>query len=179
MKLNFELTTEDFVKWQEYYMKNHGPFFARHMKWIFLVLMAAIFFGQILPDFQNNSLEFIDWRRIMPMGIFLVLGIYFFFRFRKGGLYKGAMEKLIKNNPQLIGEREMEFFDETFRITLPDEVAEIRYEGVYKWESNDEYDYIFKSKNLAFIIPRRIFANEMEYQEFVDFLGSRLEPQAA
>lgn len=171
MKLNFEITTQDMVNWQNYYVKNHASFFVKNIKWFVIIPMVLISF-RTLSDLSQGIYGNVMLDLIFPIGLVALLGYYYF---GKGGFYARAMKKMIKNNPQLTGEREMEFKDETFRIQTPESNSEIRYDSLFKWESTGEYEYLFQSKQIAFIIPRHVFADELEYQAFVDLMENRLE----
>jgi YcxB-like protein len=74
----------------------------------------------------------------------------------------------------LLGDREMTFDED--KLTTKNKTTEstFRWEAIKKWEQTAHLYLLFITDNSAFIVPKRIFENEMEQAEFEQLIKRKL-----
>lgn len=165
MKLNVSVTENDFIKFNEYYMKNSNQ--GKRSTLLSRLLLPAVFLVIIMiclvakADFTVIILEVI---------IFSITTVVWELKipsFIRNNIKRSI--ETVKNDGKLPYHEnaEFEFNDEAIIETTPNSVLKIKYSDVLSVKSTDEYIYIFFGATQAFIIPRRCIGNEYDLEEFL------------
>ena len=165
MKLNVSVTENDFIIFNEYYMKNSNQ--GKRSTLLSRLLLPAVFLVIIMiclvakADFTVIILEVI---------IFSITTVVWELKipsFIRNNIKRNI--ETVKNDGKLPYHEnaEFEFNDEAIIETTTNSVLKIKYSDVLSVKSTDEYIYIFFGATQAFIIPRRCIGNEYDLEEFL------------
>ncbi len=157
MKFTVNLTETDFLKFNEYYMKNS----AQGKKSILtarLLLPAVFVLIMIICLIANTGMLVI----VLEAVIFTITSIVW--ELKVPSIISGNIRKSIeaaKKNGKLPFHESAEFdFAESEIIeTAPGSVKNVRYSDIVSVNSADDYIYIFYGAAQAFVIPRRCIGN--------------------
>lgn len=165
MKINVSVTENDFIIFNEYYMKNSSQ--GKRSTLLSRLLLPAVFLVIIMiclvakADFTVIILEVI---------IFSITTVVWELKipsFIRNNIKRNI--ETVKNDGKLPYHEnaEFEFNDEAIIETTTNSVLKIKYSDVLSVKSTDEYIYIFFGATQAFIIPRRCIGNEYDLEEFL------------
>lgn len=165
MKINVNVNENDFIIFNEYYMKNSNQ--GKRSTLLSRLLLPAVFLVIIMiclvakADFTVIILEVI---------IFSITTVVWELKipaFIRNNIKRNI--ETVKNDGKLPYHEnaEFEFNDEAIIETTPNSVLKIKYSDVLSVKSTDEYIYIFFGATQAFIIPRRCIGNEYDLEKFL------------
>jgi hypothetical protein len=74
----------------------------------------------------------------------------------------------------ILGDREMVFDDDKLTSKNKNTESVFRWEAIKKWEQTTHLYLLFITDNSAFIVPKRIFENEVQQAEFEQLIKRKL-----
>jgi hypothetical protein len=165
LQVEYDLTAEDVVTLSLFHYK-HSPTVRR--SWLMLRVVVPIIW--ILIGFFENSRER-HYAGIAPLPFFISLSVLYILLMPAYSRYRTRRITL-----RLLSEGKNKGFDGPHSLTIGPEgiVAESatgdarsNWSVVEKLETDKEHFYIYTSAVNAIILPKRAFADENEFQEFV------------
>ena len=165
MNLKYELTTVDYINFNEYHFKTKSNFFQKNLRFIlffvFLIYMVFSFEKPFLEEVQ-------DWSFWVIFGV--GAGLLYFLDRRIFKSRKSAVESAVKRDPTLIGRREL--FLEENKIIIEGEGTkfEYNYNLITSIEEDNSLIYIYLSERNAILVPKRSTGNI----EFLEILKSKI-----
>jgi hypothetical protein len=151
MKINYNLTIEDWANFQEYYRKKKSPLYGCMMPALTVLLVCNVVFGFYMVFIYKGEGSY-DWL----FGICILVLAYLLFmqtRVRRKLLKAGA--ELKKKKPDVFGTTSMEFFEEGFEIKTPLHTKFLKWEDMENSDQNKDYVFFFSKKGFAYIVPKR------------------------
>lgn len=165
MKLNVKVNENDFIRFNEYYMKNssHG----RHSTLLSRLLLPAIFLVIIMICLVAKADLMVIILEVIIFSIATVAWELKTPAFIRNNIKRNI--ETVKNDGKLPyhEKAEFEFNDESIIETTQNSVLKINYSDVVSVKSTEEYIYIFFGATQAFIIPRRCIGSEYDLDEFL------------
>jgi len=160
MRIAYNLTIEDWVNFQEYYLKKKAPI-SRFMTPILTILLVCNIIIGIYMEFilKAGSYNYIFFICILILAYLLYLKI----KTRKKLLKSG--EELRRRNPGAFDSMNMNFTENGIDIQSQTSSKSLQWKEVDKQESNKDYLFIYSKKGMVYIIPKRdLNGNEKELE---------------
>jgi YcxB-like protein len=152
--IKFEQTTEDLIAFNNYYLKTHSTFLQKYWRWLVVAIFSIYVFktsGQIIDSLLN-------WGNWVIVGF---VGLIAFLLTRLADSTKRkSLTAFIKNNPQNIGFRQIDYDEEKVTVTTNSSSTDYKYSAFIKVEENDNYFFLFTGKQTAIILPKAIPDND-------------------
>ena len=175
---SYKIEKDDYYQYNRYHVRNSA--FAKRRRLTMRILLAVIFVIAAVLFFIT------DWfnGEFPALSIaYLVVGLGFciFFNQLTDLAIRRSIKKMQKTG-KLHYDKEItyEFYDDFFREIAPDMASEIKYsiitdvaEGTQKVGNNTIYLYI--NVQQAHIVPLRVFRDEQERVEFLQFIKGKVE----
>jgi|WetSurMetagenome_2_1015567.scaffolds.fasta_scaffold188351_1 hypothetical protein len=160
MKITFDLTTEDYLLYYKSYLKQNN--------WIYKpqAFILAILFAFLSRAYYGPGKYIINDLQL-PQKLVLSLDLLFYSAFFVAIIFLirylniQKVFKLIKDNPQLIGYREIDFSPNKIRIITSLTVIEYDIIAFKSVQEIKDYYYLFISKHSVVIIPKRSLNDEI------------------
>ena len=151
MKLNYNLTVEDWVNFQEYYRKKKSPLYGCMMPILTLLLSCNVVLGFYMVFIHKGENNY-DWLFIVCI---IVLAYLLFMQTRIRRKLMRAGNQLKEKNPEIFGDTSLEFFEEGFEIKTPNYTKFLKWEDLDTFYQNKDYVFFFSKKGYAYIVPKR------------------------
>lgn len=150
MNIAYNLTAQDFVNFQEYYIKKKAPI-ARYMQPVIIAtLLCNILIGAWLYFYQGLS----TYTYVCLICV-LLLGILLIGRGQtKKKMLKAAL-RMEKDKPGAFGKMTMDFNEKGIDIHSSVNQKFLTWEEVDKHDSNKNYFFIYSKKGMVYIVPKR------------------------
>lgn len=157
MKLNFVLTPEDVIHFNRYHLRQSTSLIRRLFPYlIFLAFLVYVIY---------NSWNDFNWSTLII--IFVTAILFFLLIVGNQALLRWHVKKIIKSNPSLTGEREIELDDQKLYYRFNDRENEYNLSDLKKVHQNKHAIYIFDIRSAAIIVPLHAFASEKEKDFFL------------
>lgn len=160
MKINYTLTVEDWVNFQEYYRKKKSPLYGCMMPLLTVLLACNILFGFYMVFFYKGENTY-SWLFLICI---ILLAYLLFMQTRVRRKLLKAGNKLKEENPDIFGETRLEFFEEGFEIKTPKHTKFLKWDDIENFYQNKEYVFFFSKKGYAYIVPKRDIEDEPRLQ---------------
>ena len=159
MLIQFDLTIEDWVNFQEYYKAKKAPLYKLLMPILGITAAMLICLNVIYWIYtQQASLV------TVLSGIFLLLIIYLFIMKKKSvNVLRKAAANLKEQNPNAFGTRQMTFEDEKITIVAGNTETVILWKDIEQWDEAKDYYYIYNTKGFVYIVPKRAIEDEATF----------------
>lgn len=161
LEIRFQLTLDDLVNYNWHCIRN-----AKSMRWQYYLMWLG------LPGVLLLAAIPLAWFSLIFSVVFAIFGIVILatwprrYRAAVSGnarrMYSAGENRGLKEVQTLI------LSPEAIHTKNPLEEITRKWAVVERMEGTDDYFYIFISSISAYIIPRRVFASDDDYQEFVD-----------
>ena len=150
MRIAYNLTVEDWVNFQEYYLKKKVPLSSCMTPALTILLIANIIFG-IYTVFilKTDNYNFVFLICVLLLASLLYIRI----KTRKKLLKSG--EELRQKNPSAFDSMNMDFTEKGIDIQSQHSSKSLQWEEINKFESNKDYILIYSAKGMVYIIPKR------------------------
>lgn len=150
MKISYNLTAQDFVSFQEYYIKKKAPIAGCMQPVIVSILGCNILFGIILY-FRNG----VTTHTYVFLACALLLGLLLILKGQNKRKMLQAAIQMEKDKPGAFGNMTMDFGDKGIDVRSSTQEKFLTWEEVERHDSNKEYIFIYSKKGMAYIIPKR------------------------
>ena len=168
MKLNYTLTVEDWVNFQEYYRKKKSPLYGCMMPILTILLICNIVFGFYMVFIYKGENNY-DWLFAICI-IFLAYLLFMQTRIRRKLMKAG--NKLKEDNSEIFGDTSIEFFEEGMEIKTPNHTKFLKWDDIENYYQNKDYVFFFSKKGYAYIVPKRNEEEPERLQIILDKLNS-------
>lgn len=164
MEIKFELTEEDYIKYNLYHV-NKSPSMRKSIL-IQRLMGPAVFI--IAPFIVAKYSDIPLWYWITLFGITTIVWLAFYPKYANWEM-RTRLKKLMKerNNESLFAERKLTITEGGIAEESPGEMSSISWGKVVSVEEAEEYIYIYISPVEAHIIPKRVFKDEAEQKAFM------------
>jgi hypothetical protein len=168
MQVEFVVRRDDLFALNEYLLKHpasgvkgsYGSLL--WVRWGIWVLVALLVF---IPSFMRGD-DAIPLYAFVPLLVFSV--VLFTLRFTNRGLVRKNLQRIIDNNPRLMGWRRLALTPETFTAVTRYKTTTVSWAGIEKIVIMGDHAFIFEMPASAFIVPRRAFGDDEDFREFVE-----------
>lgn len=160
MKIAYNLTVEDWVNFQEYYMKKKAPLSGCMTPALTILLVFNIIIG-IYMEFiaKTGSYNFVFLICIIVLAYLL----YVKTKTRKKLLKSG--EEIKEKNPGAFGEMTMDFQQDGIDIHSSTHSKFLTWEEVGSYDDKaKDFFLLYSKKGMVYIIPKRDIESEEELQ---------------
>lgn len=171
-KFYINLNDKDYLDYNTFWMIR-SPYGKKQMlkfRLAIAILFACISFLSLLTGkFSAKA-----WIGVIPYAIFLVLFELLLNPFFTW-ILRGSIKSLkSKGKMGYSPVSEMEFYDESFIETTPDNKSEQKYSAVERVSViADKVIYIHVNSVMSYILPFSCFASKEQYEQFLDFLKTK------
>ncbi|MDL2223155.1 YcxB family protein [Bacteroidales bacterium OttesenSCG-928-M11] len=167
MKIAYKLTAQDFVSFQEYYMKKKAPISGCLQPSIIIMLLLNIVIGIALYFIHGiTTYTYVCLFCVLLLGILLIGK-----GFAKKRLLKSAIQ-MEKEKPGAFGNMTMDFSNKGIDVHSSTQEKFLKWEEIDKFDSNKHYYFIYSKKGMVYIIPKRDVS--IDENEFTTMLGNHL-----
>ncbi len=165
VKVEYKLTADDYAALFRFHARHAPQGQPRYVGWLVLILLGLVAFtaiAWILREPNPLALPLQAWA--LPL-LFLVYA--FFYLFGRTLSERFNLTRMRKN-PQFFRRVTLAISEEA--LTSSDESSAVTYlwHAVVRIVENVDYAFFYVSEGTACILPRRAFADEREFETFVD-----------
>ena len=172
MRLDYELTKQDYIDFNIYHIKNSDTI--KRSMLLQRYVMAALYL--ILPFLVASVTDIPLWYWFIAFVIAAVLWVAFYPRYFMSTTVKRISKMLEEgNNKDMLGQHSISLDDEGFRETSLNGESKVSWSGVEKVGDTESHIFIYTSSIMAYIIPKRTFLDENTRLEFLKILNEKLE----
>jgi len=157
MKLNFILTPEDVIHFNRYHLRRSTGLFRRLFPYL-------IFLGFVVYVLYNSWND-LRWTTLAV--ILITAFLFFLLILGNQALLRWHVNRIIKTNPSLTGEREIELDGQKLYYRFRDREQAYNLGDLVKVDENKHAIYIFDVRQTAIIVPLRAFSSEQEKETFL------------
>ncbi len=170
MELKFILEQEDVQAFNKHYFRKKTSFIQKHLKW----LLFAVYLIYMLSTLKRPvSEEILDWGNwvilLLSIGVFSMIGV------RSKRLTKRNVTKMVKEYPNMVGERQVAFLDDVIIYITERSKTEFKYTSFLNYEETAEYFVLYLTKQNAIIIPKRAFDNNEHIDALARMFKERMQ----
>lgn len=158
--IKFKLTFFDIFEFNKHFMKKNATLIQKYIHWVILLFFVVL----MLFLLQHSAASI---RSYVMVGI-LVVAMVFIQKAFSQFLRRKAVTAYVKQNPQIIGEREFRFDDKKLIVKIDDEDIEYPFEKFSKLDESKYHYFAYLSKDSAVIIPKRLQANYSEVAVIIE-----------
>ena len=169
LKVEYTLTAEEYAAFFRYHL-DHPPRpqdDLRRRAWLYMSFFGLLTFLFVVAYFaavvELSLAEYVPGLVFLPL--FLLSVFYFFFG---KGLRRWSLLRNVHHNRPFFDPRTLEISEEALTITLPSGTFSFRWHTLERVVEQPGLAYFYISKVEAFILPKRVFAHERDFAEFVD-----------
>jgi succinate dehydrogenase hydrophobic anchor subunit len=161
MTIKFELTQDDYMVFFRRSYKKQSIIFKKS---VFLIALALAFIIRLYhgPEKLENI---IDGKICIQNSNFWIDSLFYFIMLILFILILRLViiqrtKKLIRNNPHLIGDREIEFLPNSIQVRTKIYNTEYYFEAFIRAEEIKDYYFLYISNDSALIFPKRAFSDQ-------------------
>jgi hypothetical protein len=166
VEVNYVLMMEDFKAYL-CHMYLHAPQFrmVRWLRWVLLIPVILVLVLALLAALVLDTKEQDFSLTLVGACIGTTALVFFWPQF-----IRWRLSKSLSRNDQrkLLSPRKLVINPISFDFTSDDATSSIRWSAIDRIEASERHAFVFVSSNVAHIIPRRAFASESAYEDFVE-----------
>ena len=174
MKFQFDVNTtdKDYLDYNKFWMlRSH---YGKKQMMGFRIVIAVIFGVYIFISLYGGNFTVDSFISVIPMAIlFIIFELLFsslFIFFLKGHLKSLKKKGKMGYSPSSV----IEFYEDSFVETTPDNKTEQRYSSIERISIVDnKMIYIHVNNIMAYILPLSCFETKEQYDEFFEFIKTR------
>ena len=160
MKLEIEITTQDYVDFTVYHFT----------KTRLSRTVVTCFLGLIILQFAlNKDKSNIDVSRIV-VSLLLYIGIYCLFLYYS----LNRSRKIPDDNGSLLGKKEFELSADHISYIDRDSAGQYKWTAIKSLEESKSAFYLYIDANMAIVMPKRYFKDKAEEKEFSTYIQDKL-----
>jgi hypothetical protein len=166
LKVEYTLTLEDAIAFLQYHSRHarQGKGQPRHLGWLWLVLLGLVSFLIVTVTLAGEA-PALTLRAWGPVLLFVVYA--FFYRFGNKLLERQRVRGL-RRNPRFFDKRTLALSPEALTASDQSAANTVRWHAVERIIEQPDHAFFYISQVEAFILPKRAFADERQFEEFVD-----------
>ena len=174
LQVEYRLTLEDVLTFSRYHWKHWGkrPGQPGHIGWLGPIMLGLIGFGG-LAKFLGDSASFpttlVDFLSLLPFLVFAFIPCLWVFSLLFGGMIRDLrLRRQFYANPRYSDRRVLAISEEG--VTGGDQTATmtICWHAVVRIIEDGPRAYFYINAGEAFVLPKRSFADELQFEQFVD-----------
>jgi hypothetical protein len=166
MKVQYKLTLDDAAAFLRYHAKHSRQGMrASQQRWLWLALFAVgALFLVLLSISRREPVPFASGGWLFVL-LFVGYGLFFLFG---GRIREAGALKQLRRNRQFFDERSLEI--SAVGLTAATEAVSnsVKWHAVNEIIQHGDHAFFYVSKSEAHILPKRVFADEEQFQEFVE-----------
>ena len=168
MKINFELTEEDYLHFNLFHLRNSEIVKKLIQKNRILTSLSLIVIGLILSFIIFLGAGSFD---IVLFIIFLVVSILMYLFYPQYAI-KTAIKRLKKNisddaRKKMFTHYEFEFSNEGIVEKTPYNETKMNWNAIYSFKEDSDYFYLYPDPTRAYIIPKKECENQNELKNLI------------
>ncbi len=166
LRVDYALALEDVAAFLQYEAKD-SPRSRGQPKprgWLFLVLLGLMTLIWALTKIAGNEPLVYSVADIMPVLFVVCLVFYFFW----GTMLLRLQLRSFRQNPRFFERRSLEITPALIAARTESHAGSTAWHAVEWIVEHREHVFFYISKTEAYILPKRAFADERQYQEFLD-----------
>ncbi|NRA38034.1 MAG: YcxB family protein [Planctomycetes bacterium] len=157
MKVSFELTMDDWIAFNTYYLYNSKE--VRRTKTCVQLFAPALVLMLLMYSFVNDEMT------VIPTVLLLLYAVAWFVFYPKR-FYKNAIRKTMRimkegDNSGFLGAHEISFNDEGFTCVEPESTQMYKWSAVKQTGENDDYIFLYVTAVSAVILPKEKFFSDL------------------
>jgi hypothetical protein len=160
MKLNFTLTPEDVIHFNRYHLRQSTGLIRRLFPYL-------IFLGFLIYVVYHSWNEF-TWATALI--IFITAILFFMLIMGNQLLIRWHVKKIIKGNPSLTGQREIEVNNGKLFYRFNDKENQYNVNELVRVYENKHAIYIFDTRSFAIIVPQHAFDSPKQKETFLGYV---------
>ena len=177
MKFTFDLTEQDYLDFNMFTVKNYQ--FYRRQRKLLRIILTLIPFGTGLIFWLLEGAERLGVDFIVGFLVAMIpLSILFWFGFPKffdATMLRNAKKILFKEGKSnILGKRSLFLEEDKIRTVTEYEESSIQYGAITQIRQSEKAIYLYTAPVMAMILPFRVFADETEKRECINFINTRL-----
>ncbi len=169
MTYTFNQSEEDYIRLNLYYFwydKRRKTF--RRGIYLLIPIVWVVVSALVNRGFIFRMTDYIAFA-------ILAFGIPFMPRFYRWCMrYKIKLQLKKSDNRNLTGEREVTLLEDKIVLKGSFTYSEIKWKSLEKFIEHDDYLYLFIAINHAIILPKRVFVNQEEERQTIEFIKSKM-----
>ncbi len=168
-QFNVNLSKQDYIDFNIFWLTK-SPYGRKQFIGFRIIIVLMIVGLQIF----NNTLSTYSIIDFIPAFVLLLVVEIFLSKFLSW-FYKGHIKMLSKKgklgySPESI----VEFYDDGFSETTPDNKTEHKYTAIERISIvSNKVIYVHTNSMMAFILPLTCFENERQYSDFLEFIKTK------
>lgn len=168
MKLEYEITNEDYLKFNMHYLDNSAD--VKRSLFISRIMLTIITLGVAFLTIRDGSI----YGYLYFALIWLVIMVFFkkYFRY----FMERKLKKMIKDgkNKGFLGQSSLEVQEDGLYSTSQNAEQKTKWEGVQKIATTSEHIFIYVGELAAIIVPLSSFQDDAQKEEFLQLLNSKV-----
>ncbi len=171
-QFNVNINDKDYLDYNKFWMlRSH---YGKKQMTTFRIVIAIIFGAYILISLFGGNFTFDSFIGIIPTAILLII-----FELSLSPLYVSFLKSHLKSlkkkgkmgySPSSV----IEFYEDIFVETTPDNKAEQKYSAIERVSIVDnKVVYIHVNNIMSYILPFSCFKSKEQYEEFLDFIKTK------
>ena len=174
MKFTFELMEQDYLDFNMFTVKNY-KFYKTQMK-LFRGIFTIIPIGTGLVNLLLNGEKRIGVivALLIVMTLISILFWCGFPKFYDALMLRNAKKILFREGEnRILGKRTLFFEEDRIQTVTEYEESCVKYAAITQIKQSDKAIYLYTAPAMAMILPIRVFADEAEKQECINFINAR------
>jgi uncharacterized membrane protein (DUF485 family) len=162
MKITFDLSTKDYLKFYKNNLKKNNILF-RPSIFIFGMIISLLLTLTYKANYVRiNSVELANKTLSFIINVVVLYGFIIGLIFFSRAISVNRLKRQIKENPFIIGHHELELIGNRLILKSKSATTEFLKDSFILLEETSEYLYLYRGKHSALIIPKSGINNESE-----------------
>jgi hypothetical protein len=168
MQVEYSLTLDDFLALHRYHL-NHPPARRRHTPWVLRLVLAFLTFMaflNLLTSWNDNEPQAFKHALVWALLMVAVLVGYLFRHWILARLIKRSLQQ--GKNAKLLKPQRLTITPEGITQDTGHSTATVAWEALEGIGTTEDHAFFYTNTVTAYVLPRRAFANDGEFEEFVE-----------
>ena len=159
MKLTIDITREDYADYNKFH------FVKTRLKRSIIVILATLIIVEIFLNKDKFDLTSTIISSIAGVGMYVFI-IYRSFN---------KIKKIPVDGGHILGQKEIEFTEEKYYSKTKNSEGSAEWSTIKSIEENKKSFYLYVDKNMAIMVPKRVFKDETEMNEFRNLVTRKIK----
>ncbi|MEM7370291.1 MAG: YcxB family protein [Bacteroidota bacterium] len=177
MNISFTQTAEDLYAFQRFFFvyslrRFFKPLYKKLLVGAVSLVLIIAFLRELLAF--GRDLMAVDWGssyavvQVFMSHVIIFIVLFVVFLLYRNFATKRLIDRSIRYNSELLGEREIEFREGGLVVTTPSSSTEYESNTFRDWASTDHSEFLMMGKKSTIFMPRRAF-DELQYGEYLSW----------